>query len=321
MHVSLHVKTGDRSSRHQMHSNVYKHPRPGVRGRVVAALVNNRAFARCRRAVSTRLPFLKLSSDVKEIVYLTWLVPVHACRSHVPPGLELWQRNGLTPFTVLTYRHTNFGPSRLRRLRRFFPSPLQSNWRLYLERAPEGAKATRTVLFVKNVMSSVVYALATRLFSDALPTHLPATFTHHRDRDEVGTEITSGEGSSPDLRVTVRQGPGPELGKEFRAVFGSWSAAVEFLACQEAAVAAVDATDQVAFAEIHLPIDVSQILPAECVGEAPFCSMLQTLQPVDGPLCFVVKHVPFEVVSERLLRNTPTARSSGLPTAAAERER
>lgn len=242
-----------------------------------------------------------MASDVRNVVYLTWLVPVETCKDLVPAGVNLWQRDGLTPFTVLTYRHTHFGPSAFGRLRHLFPSPLQSNWRLYLDGSPADATQGSTVLFVKNVMNSLVYALATRAISDALPTHLAAAFDHARKGDIIRTEIVPGEGSSPALTCTVRCINDRQLPPKFMATFGSWLSAVEFLACQEAAVAHVDDIDRLAFAKIQLPIDLTQVLSARPVGPPPSCSILSLLHPVEGPLCFVIPKVPFVALSERLL--------------------
>jgi hypothetical protein len=173
-------------------ANAYKHPQRGRFGRAVESLANSTTLARMRHAVASRLPFLRLESEVTDVVYLTWLVPLGACDAFLPQGVRLWQKNGLTPFTVLTYRHGHFGPSALGGLRKLFPSPLQSNWRLYLEQAPAGAPPGRTVLFLKNVMNSLVYSLGTRLFSDALPTHLAAGFVHRIDALASQTEIAAG---------------------------------------------------------------------------------------------------------------------------------
>jgi hypothetical protein len=283
------------------HANAYRHPHRGMFGRIVEQLANSTTVARMRYAVMSRLPFVKLESEVADVVYLTWLVPVSACASFVPKGVRLWQKNGLTPFTVLTYRHGHFGPSALGILRKLFPSPLQSNWRLYLEQAPAGAPPVRTVLFLKNVMNSLVYALGTRLFSDALPTHLAADFVHRRDGLATHTEIAAGAGSAPSLLCSLRLGCMPALRTDFASMFGSWAGAVEFLSCQDGAVAQVGRVDRLAFAEIELPIDLATALPAEPSDGLPTCSLHGTLRPVGEPLCFVVPRVRFRAVSERLL--------------------
>lgn len=291
-------------------SNVYKHPRASLFGRLVERIANSIRLAKVRRAIASRLPFPKMASDVKDVVYLTWLVPVEACEGLVPAGVRLWQRDGLTPFTVLTYRHTHFGPSMLKLFRRLFPSPLQSNWRLYLDQPSDGVAPVRTVLFLKNIMDSLAYSLATRVLSDALLTHLAARFDHCRTGDIIRTEIAPGEGSSPALMCTVRCGNDRALSPHFASTFGSWSTAVEFLAYQDAAVSHVENLDRLAFAEINLPIDVTEVLSAQPLGAPPTCSMLSLLTPVDGPMCFVVPSVRFQALSERLLMKCPSEKEA-----------
>jgi hypothetical protein len=65
-----------------------------------------------RQAILSRLPFLPLHSDVRDVVYVSWLVDAQLPPQQLlPAGVSLWQRDGKTPFTVLTYRHGHFGPS------------------------------------------------------------------------------------------------------------------------------------------------------------------------------------------------------------------
>ncbi len=284
--------------------NAYVHPRPGWMGRRLSALANSAAWARWRRAAMSRLPFPALQSEVTDVVYLTWLAPLEACAAWVPAGLRLWQRGGLTPFTVLSYRHGNFGPAALGPLRRCLPSPLQSNWRLYLETAPPGTPGAPTVLFLKNAIGSLPHALATRLFSDALPTHLPAAFTHRRQGDVWRTRIDPGAGSAPALDCAVELSaprPAPVLGPAWAGAFGTWREAVRFLALQDAAVAPL-ADGRLAFAEIELPVDLDGALPAALSDSGCECPLARALRPVeDAPFCFVVPRVGFKVVSERVL--------------------
>jgi hypothetical protein len=284
-----------------MTPNIYCHPRSGIFGRLIELIANSRLLATMRRAVLSRVPFLRLESDVTDVVYITWLVPVNACKQFIPDGLRVWERNGLTPFTVLTYRHGHFGPAILGPLRRMFPSPIQSNWRLYLAHSPSGEPQVPTVLFLKNVMDNLLYTLGTRLFSDALPTHLAAGFAHDQTAVGFETEISSGSGSAPSLTCSVLVDDDKALSPDFTSMFGSWRNAVEFLACQGAAVTFVESCNRLAFSEIELPIDVSNVLPALPIDDGVNCSLLALLQPHSHPLCFVVPNVRFRAISEHLL--------------------
>ena len=116
--------------------NQFQSPRRSPIHWLTAALSNSKLLARSRRKFTSFFPFLKLRSDVKDVVYMNWILEVDKVRHFIPDGLELWEKDGKTLFTILTYRHGSFGPSFLGPFRRLFLSPLQSNWRLYLKSAP-----------------------------------------------------------------------------------------------------------------------------------------------------------------------------------------
>ena len=283
-----------------MTPNAYRHPRAGVVGRLVEQLANSASIARARRAVMSRLPFLVLESEVSNVVYLTWLVDAATIAPLVPAGARLWQRDGRTPFTILSYRHGHFGPRAFGRLRRLLPSPLQSNWRFYLDGPVDGAPAVRTVLFTKNVFGSAPHAIGTRVLSDVLQSHLARRFVHVERAGEFHVAIDGGAGSAPKLACTVRRVDAPTLAPPFEATFGTWSAAVEFLACQDAAVAHIRSIGRSAFGEISLPIDLSTVVPAEPRG-AVDCPTVDGWGDAAPPLCFVVPRVRFQALSERVL--------------------
>jgi len=131
-------------------SAIYQHPSGHVAGRLLPHLLHARCWTRLRRALSRRWPMPALVSDVRDVVYLNWWIDVrHAPLP--PPGHHYVTHAGRTPYTILSYRHGNFGPRAAGPLRALMPSPLQSNWRWYLRRDddPDG---TPVVLFDRNVM-------------------------------------------------------------------------------------------------------------------------------------------------------------------------
>ena len=276
-------------------SNRYRHPHNSWLGRAAAGLANSPALARLRRGIMSHLPFLKLESDVRDVVYLTWLIDAAAAEKLIPAGVSLWQCEGKTLFTVLTYRHGHFGPAFLGPLRRLFPSPLQSNWRFYL--GPDEG----TVFFVKNVMNSFVHALGTRLFSDVLQTHLAAEFTHSGDGGRFESLISPGQGSSPSLGCVAELDGGRQLPANFSGLFDDWDHAVKFLAIQHKAIALDGRGSRQAESEISLPIDLAQVMPLRASAEQVYCSLLDHLKPLGAPFCFMVPSVKFGVLSERLL--------------------
>ncbi|MBW3501612.1 MULTISPECIES: DUF2071 domain-containing protein [unclassified Janthinobacterium] len=282
-----------------MQDNTYRHPRAGWPGRLFAALANCTRFAKVRQAVMSRLPFLTLHSDVRDVVYVSWLVDAAAAQRLLPAGVTLWQRDGKTPFTVLTYRHGHFGPALLGPLRKLLPSPLQSNWRLYLDHTPAGAPAVPCVYFLKNIMDSLPHALGTRLFSDILPSHLADNMALEVTATQARCTITPGVGSAPllDMQADIMAEHG--LDADWQAPFGNWHDAVAFLACQDAAIAHVPRNGKLVFGEIDLPVDVDQVQALTALRAD--CGLLGQLPPLSTPFAFLVPEVAFKALSERLL--------------------
>jgi hypothetical protein len=283
---------------------MYRHPFPGLPGRILEGVLNALGLARLRHAVLSRLPFPVLQSDVADVVYVTWMVDARAATALLPAGLRVWERGGLTPLTVLTYRHGHFGPALAGPLRRLFPSPLQSNWRLYLDGPLPPEAPPHTVWFLENMMDSGAYVAATRLFSDIMRTHRPARFTH----DRAGTRIEPGAGSAPALAYTVAPGARPALPPAFAAAFASWDGAVAMLACQDAALGWSARLGKLVLSHIDLPIPLDTVQPLVPAGPVA-CSLLDVLPAAGEPLCFLVPRVPFRVLSETLVaehrRQTP----------------
>lgn len=294
---------GDRIDTLDRLGNRYRSHRIGLIRTPAQFLANSSFIARCRRVVTSFMPFLRLKSNVTDVVYTTWLLETKSVSELVPSGLTLWERNGLTPFTILTYRHGNFGPSFLGPFRRVFRSPFQSNWRLYLESPPENAtQDASTVLFLKNSMSSHLYMLGTRLLSDVLATHLPAKFSHKRESDRYVTIIESRGGSAPDF-TSVTQSIGEKyLDIGFSDMFESWESAVEFLVMQDAAISYTDCPSVLAFSEIELPIDLSTVSPLQLIEEESKCPFIGRFNRHGGTLSFVIPELDFNATSECLLQ-------------------
>lgn len=280
----------------------YRHPYPGLPGRLLARLLNARSLARVRRALFSRLPFPVLRSSVRDVVYVTWMVDAAAARALLPPGLALWERGGQTPFTVLTYRHGHFGPAWAGPLRRLFPSPLQSNWRLYLA-APAGS-----VYFVGNLMDSALYVAGTRLFSDIMQTQLPARFEHGRAGEAFSTVIEPGQGGAPALAHAVVPAARRTLPPAFAQAFGTWEEAVAMLACQDLALGWSARLGRLVEARIALPIPLDEVQAMAPVA-APACALLERLPPAGEPLCFLVPRVRFAVLGERLVPDALSTRA------------
>lgn len=278
----------------------FAYPRTGWFGVGLSRVVNSQRLARLRRAILTRLPFMTLRSDVRDVVYLNWVIPVSAAATLLPAEVRVWECDGKTILTILSYRHGHFGPALAGPLRRLFPSPLQSNWRLYVDTLPHQVPAAQTVLFIHNLFNSIWYAAGSRLFSDALPSHLPAVFTHQRSEADIATRVVAGQGSAAELHSVVRAARDAILPPQFSSFFTSWADAVARLCLQESAVAVIDGMRGLAQAGIDLPIALETVIPMVST-EFAGGEFLRNLGVVDAPFCFMVPRARFTVLWERLL--------------------
>ncbi len=277
----------------------YVHPSRGWFGRLLEGLVNGRPLLAMRRAVMSRMPFLKLRSDVLDVVYCTWMVDADRVRALVPAGVELHEWDGKTPFTILTYAHGHFGPELAGPLRTLFASPLQSNWRLYVARVQGVAVREPTVYFVMNMMSQLLYTVGSRLFSDALPSHQPRAFVHRRDNDCYLTRIEAGMGSAVDFACTATPADTRTLPEHFQRSFGTWQAAADFICRQDVAIVENPQTWRLAMARIDLPVAFDALVPLRATEIAN--PWLELLGATEAPLCFALPRVAFRVLAETLL--------------------
>ncbi|MFK7986449.1 MAG: hypothetical protein AB8I08_10485 [Sandaracinaceae bacterium] len=244
------------------------------------------------RPLSRLMPYPTLRSDIIDVVYLTWLVPVGRVRPLLAEGtaLDTYEVDGEphTMLTVLTYRHGHFGPERLGPLRLALPSPAHSNWRLHSAR--DGG-----VRFLKNTIDSPLYTLGSRLLADGLPSHLPASMHHRREGSTLHTAIIPGDGSAPDLETQVIERD-TGLPSVFEAVGPDHASVVRRIVHRgwvERPLARVGLENR---SQIALTTDLDDVRPAELVRFAS-----AWLAPyVEGcpPLAFVLPRVLFRSTGE-----------------------
>src|SRR5689334_22130908 len=145
-------------------------------------LLDPLANSRFLRTLSEHLPVLAFRSDIRHVLYTNYLVPAAKVASLVPQGLTL-QRigrdGGYALLSILTYRHGHFGPRIAGPLRRLFPSPIQSNWRLYVSDPQTGQ---RGVYFLTNAVSGLPQALGARFLSEGMPMHVQIGRASCRER-------------------------------------------------------------------------------------------------------------------------------------------
>ncbi|MEK6703166.1 MAG: DUF2071 domain-containing protein [Planctomycetota bacterium] len=274
----------------------WRHPSRGL----VARTSNLVANSRLARALGRLIPPLAMSSDIVDVVYVNYLVDAGSLERFVDPGLEL-QRLGpggrLAMFSVLTFRHGHFGPSCFGPLRRLWPSPVQSNWRIYV-RNPRTGRAG--VQFVTTAITSTPHALATRLLSDGVAMHVPARAQVRRDADgSIHAQVDPGAGSSPDLSASLLPTTELTLQHEWRQCFASWREMLEYCVPQDRAMCARVGSGWVVRQEIalHIPLESCRPLSGSVVSHAA-----EAFVGTATPLCFGVDRVGFRFVAQKLDR-------------------
>ena len=187
----------------------WRHPGPRWLTWPLDLLANSRVV----QLAAEPLPVGEMVSDIAGVVYVNWLVEASRLERFVPAGLEL-QRLGpdgrWALFTALTYHHGHFGFRALGPVRRLFPSPIQTNWRVHVVDPRTGVRGIR---FVTNAIDYAVPALGARLFSEGMPMHVLRSASVVREADgAVRVALDPGEGSAPDLTATLHVVPGGQEG-------------------------------------------------------------------------------------------------------------
>jgi len=280
--------------------NHFVSPDAGIAGMIQGRMANASGFRRLRRATLGALPFPVLESHVHDIVYANWVVPFDAVARHVPDGVTVASAGGMTVLTILTYRHGHFGPALAGPLRRCFPSPLQSNWRLYVTSIGGRTPSVPTVLFLANVFDSALYALGTRLFSDVMLAHHAWRFDHRRTPVGWVSRVDGGRGSAPGWELAGYEADSHDLPSVFAPFFADTGTAIDTLCLQDAAIAPIADTNGLARADISLPIDCRTVVPLTVRQYAPG-DLLRAFGAVDTPYCFRVPRVKFRALSETVI--------------------
>ena len=267
--------------------------------RFLAPILSCGLLLQLRRRMMRRLPFMRLQSQVSNVVYLSWLVDVEQVRLRYPKDVPLWEKDGKTIFTILTYQHQHFGFSFLGKLRQFMPSPKQSNWRFYLDDSQP-----KTVIFEQVVVDQVLYVLGGRLASDVMPAQYASMFQHQRAEHVIHTEMSVDEHYS--LKSDVKMIKEKQLPDAWQQLFCSWDDAVEFLVDQDHAWAEwVDQPTRMSQGDIQMPVQFQQIQAAEILSlNAPQLLQQFGLDQDAEAFAFVIPSLGFYVVGEQVLAQT-----------------
>lgn len=235
------------------------HPSRNPAARVLDAIANSRLVS----AWVEPLPIAPMVSDVAEVIYVSYLVPAERLAPFVPFGLEL-ERLGpggkWALFSFLTYRHGSFGFRFLGPLRRLFPSPMQTNWRIHVR---DPRTKTCGIYFVTNAICRTPPALAARLFTEGMPMHVFDRVSLDRDEGtgKIRFDFAPGSGSAPDARGELVPCEAPDFDAEWKECFGNFRGFLEYTVPQNRAMSGQPWHARVTRHEIVLPIDIDTCEP------------------------------------------------------------
>lgn len=271
----------------------WRHPGSGLLARSADAIANSRLL----RALLEPLRALPMKSDIRDVVYVNYLVPHEDLEPLLPEGLKL-QRLGAEGryalFTFLTYNHGHFGLAFLGPLRRLFPSPTQSNWRIYV-REPRTKRVG--VYFVTNAITHLLQAFGARLLAEGMPMH---AFKHAsvQRADDGGLRMTlePGSGSAPDARGMFRPcSTPPQLVGPWAECWPDFDSFLAYCVPQDLAISSQPLRQRVTSQEIHLGIPLDACLPLRGAIDS------RSAERIVGdaqPLCFYVPSVSFYFAGE-----------------------
>jgi hypothetical protein len=271
----------------------WRYPCAGWWGRLCETV----ASSRLSRYVGEWLPTVSFASDITDVIYVNYLVEAGRLRAYLPPGLEL-QTLGpggrFAMFSFLTYQHGHLGPALLGPFRRLLPSPVQSNWRIYVKDPGTGNTG---IYFVTNAVSALPQALGARLMSEGMPMHLLAHGSVAAGADGSFTVLLDGGvGSAPDAEVRARLTIDRTLDGLWRECFADYQAMLAHCVPQDRALSTQPWYDRVTRQEIELGIPLSACEPLEATVRS---KAAERVVGTARPVCFRVAGVAFRFLAER----------------------
>lgn len=265
----------------------WRHPASSVFGRALDGFANSRLFG----WLLEPLPELEMRSDIRDVVYVNYLVPASVAAPLVPENLEL-QRLGPAGewalFTFLTYRHGHFGFAFLGPLRKLLPSPIQTNWRIHVVDRQTGFGG---ITFLTNAISNTALALAARMTTEGMPMHVLHGAKLDRAADgAIAVSLDPAGGSAPDAELDLRPSEEPALVGPWAECFGSFREFLAYCVPQDRAMSSQPLRARISRQEIDLgiPLDACEPLQGSVRSRAA-----EALAGEQRPLCFRVAQVNF----------------------------
>jgi hypothetical protein len=261
-----------------------------------AAWLDAAANSRALHRLLTLLPVPAFRSEIRDVVYVNYLVPAATLEHLVPEGLAL-QRLGSdgawAMLTFLTYAHGHFGPTLAGPLRRLFASPVQTNWRTYVRDPRTGREG---IYFTTNAVTTRLHALGGRLMSEA-PMHLLARGEVTRDAaGGMRVLVDPGDGSGPDASLELSPARELTLVAPWDACFADARAMLAYCVPQDRAMTTEPWRRCTTREEIDLgiPLDACEPLEGRVISRAASAIVGDA-----RPLCFRVGRVAFLLRGEQ----------------------
>ena len=262
------------------------------RRRWYAPAIDTLANSRFVRAIFEYIPPSAMASDITDVVYINYLLPADRLMSLVPAPLQLQlvgQQQAI--LSLLFFRHGHFGPVDF--VRRLWPSPLQSNLRVYVI---DPATDTTGIHFVTTAITSTPHALATRLLCDGVPMHVPAAADLRRVGDTLTLRQSPGPGTAMDFSADLTPTKSHEIPAEWSSAFSSYPELLRRIVPQDRALDSQPWYGQLSRQEIDLQIPLEECQPL--AGEVQSIYLSRWVAGVK-PVCFLVPKVGFQFAAQQ----------------------
>ena len=281
--------------------NRFRYPKLSLGGKILNFLLNNKLFTKLKRILFFPFLWVKLKSDITDVVYLNWMVPADKIQHLIPNRIKFTSYDDHVLFTILTYRHGNLRPAAANKIKTIFGSPNQSNWRFYLSNSDDFGLEKPTILFVKNMMDNLLYTLGSRTVSNILLTHLPAKFIHKTSTlGQITTKIKPGQSNAPDLTVIATPVQDWQLPPAFKSAFDDVETALKIICNQDFAIAEQPDNNRFAISQINLQFEMKNIIPAKISGFKS--SFLYPLLDETDCFAFIIPKLKFTAFNESLIK-------------------
>ncbi len=269
----------------------WRHPGSGALARLCDAFANSRLFG----ALLEPLPEVPMRSDITDVVYVNYLVPAEKAAALVPPGLELQRlgpRGEHALFTFLTYQHGHFGFAFLGPLRRLFPSPVQTNWRIHVRDPETGQEG---ITFLTNAITNTPQALAARMLTEGMPMHVLRRGEVRHEGAALRVTLDPGGGSAPDAELLLRPCETPAMTGAWAECWPDFRAFLAYCVPQDRAMSSQPLRRRVSRQEIALgiPLEACEPMEGEVISRAA-----HAIAGDARPLCFRVARVSFRFALE-----------------------